>query len=341
MRAIGVFVRSGVLVVAVLTVAAAAAIARPALPLFDGRGAKVVIRGARPFIQVSMMEVLVRLRARGGARHGGRCVVPSLVDYRLSEAVSLLGRAGCRLAMSRKHRGEASWVVVAQSVRPGTRLARGAIVSVRIVSPRVAAKRCVPSPVQRKVIGDSELVIFSELLKNEAIQRREIYLACAYGQSGPHVTKPAMEPWSASWGCGGGGGTVELLVAAGPYLAWQSTSAQCEHASAWITVLDVPEDRVIAEKTISPFMLISESEARALDIALDPEGHVAWLMRIPVHGGSSQPQFTEAVEIIGENGQAITLESGPLGSFEALSFGPPGTLHWSRSGTAQTYMFPR
>jgi hypothetical protein len=264
----------------------------------------------------------------------GQCIAPSLVGYHLDEIVRVLHRAGCRLAMRSRYRNKARSVVAAQSTRPGTLLVRGSGISVRTVSPRMAGKRCVPAPAQRKVLADSQFVLFGELLRDEAIQWG------AYGQSGPHATKPAMEPWSASWGDGGGGNSVELLVAAGPYLAWQNAWSQGEVGSAGITVLDVPENKVLAEKTIGSYTPVSGSEARALDIALDSEGHVAWRTKIPVHSASPQMQFTEAVETIGEDGQVLTLESGPLGSFAALSFRPIGTLRWISDGqTVHTYTF--
>jgi hypothetical protein len=88
-----------------------------------------------------------------------------------------------------------------------------------------------------------------------------------------------------------------------------------------------------------------ESGAYAVALALDSEGHVAWRAINPIRN-SSQPMpieiigKDEAVETIGEDGQALTLENGPVGSFGALSFEPAGTLHWSSNGTARTYTFP-
>jgi hypothetical protein len=191
------------------------------------------------------------------------------------------------------------------------------------------------------VIGDERFVIFSETITREkGAETREKYLACIYGENGIQAEDGLPEPWDAGWG----GVNVELLVAAGPYLAWQNagwTNTDGEPGT-YLNVLDVPEDKVLVNKVMStagsnPY----QPSAHALALALDSEGHVAWraTKSIPRNPGSIETIEDEAVEAIGEDGQTLILESGAVGSFGALSFEPAGTLHWSSHRTARTYTF--
>lgn len=346
MWAMGALLRIVVLAVAVLTVSAAPVVARRALSsgggISQGATAKNAggVIGARGSDQAAMTGGFANAGGHVAAfAAGGRCLVPRLSGYSLDEARSLLRRAGCRLARSRRHRKHARWVVVAQSVRPGTWLARGAMISVKTVSPRVAAKRCILSPAQRMVIADSQFVLVSEPGRQEPpIEGRTLYLACAYDGSGMHAV---TESYVLNQGAGGGGSTVELLVAAGPYLAWQSGSFPGGGMStSTMTVLDVSEDKVIAKQTIATTEAINSSEADTIQLVLDPEGHAAWRAKISTFAFGASPQVAEVLEVFGEGGQLVVLESGPLGSFGALSFGPAGTLHWSSNGSARTYTFP-
>lgn len=344
MRTLGTLLRIVVLAVAVLTVSVASVMARQASPsggwISSGAmaGNAGVVMSARSSRQVATAGGFGRWRSRGGVRRRGRCLVPSLSGYRLGKAGSLLRRAGCRLARSHRHREDAR-LVVAQSVRPGTWLARGAIVSVKTVSPRVAEKRCILSPAQRMVTADSQFVLVSEPGRPKPpIEGRTLYLACAYGGSGMHAV---TESYFLNQGAGGGGRTSEQFVAAGQYLAWQSGFYPGGGMSiSTMTVLDAFEDKVIANQTIATTEAINRTEADTIQLVLDPEGHAAWRAKISTFAFGASPQVTEALEVFGEGGQLVVLESGPLGSFGALSFGAAGTLHWSSNGSARIYMFP-
>lgn len=269
----------------------------------------------------------------GRVSPAGRCIVPDLSGLSWSQAKRALHEAGCSLGKA--NRGHTATVVATQRPRPGTIIRHDAPVTAHAISGRLAERRCILRPTQRDVLGDSKMVLAGENVSFGEEEPGVSYRPCVYGGDG--FTQLPAHTKSAEWG----GETVEMFTMAGDDLAWRY-SYGVGGAGVLVSVagIDAATGTSIGNSGDFPSRVPESgpwTEARVVDLAVDEEGDLAWILERPAADELKLPAVSE-LQVLQE-GKPLTLESSPAGGLAQLSFDPTGTLHWTVGGQARTYAF--
>jgi hypothetical protein len=264
----------------------------------------------------------------------GQCIVPRLTGLSLNQVNGALRSADCRLGHVRNERNGS--IAGSQRIRPGELLKHGAYVAVGVVSKSLANRRCLLKPGQHEMLSDGKMLLFGEPQPPNVEEEEEVrYGVCVFGGNG--VMPIDDKGKSARWGGKGTG----MFTMAGDYLAWQSVySVGGAGSLASVQGIDAATGKSVGSSgNFPPTGLAIWTEARAIDLAIDEGGDLAWVLNRPATYESHLPP-TEEVQVLAA-GKPLTLESAAIGTFGRLSFSPSGTLRWTNDGQLHTYVFTK